>query len=54
MLMLLFFLLKVVPTVLPAILAPLAESDTALATACCAFVRSFGLMVRIHISHSAH
>lgn len=35
------------PTVLPAILAPLSESDTALATALCAFLRSFGLMVRI-------
>ncbi|ORY67145.1 major facilitator superfamily protein [Pseudomassariella vexata] len=35
---------SVMPTVLPAILAPLAESDTALATALCAFLRSFGLM----------
>jgi hypothetical protein len=35
----------VMPTMLPGILAPLAESDTALATAFCAFLRSFGLMV---------
>lgn len=35
---------SVMPTMLPGILAPLAESDTALATAFCAFLRSFGLM----------
>lgn len=33
----------VIPTLLPAIMAPLAESDTALATATWAFLRSFGL-----------
>lgn len=33
----------VIPTLLPAIMAPLAEADTALATATWAFLRSFGL-----------
>ncbi len=33
----------VIPTLLPAVLAPLAESDTALATATWSFIRSFGL-----------
>ncbi|RYP65609.1 hypothetical protein DL771_008217 [Monosporascus sp. 5C6A] len=32
-----------IPTLLPAVMAPLAESDTALATATWAFLRSFGL-----------
>jgi EmrB/QacA subfamily drug resistance transporter len=32
----------IIPTLLPAVLAPLAESDTALATATWAFLRSFG------------
>lgn len=33
----------VIPTLLPAIMAPLSEADTALATATWAFLRSFGL-----------
>lgn len=33
----------IIPTLLPAIMAPLAEADTALATATWAFLRSFGL-----------
>ncbi|OAX80657.1 hypothetical protein ACJ72_05001 [Emergomyces africanus] len=33
-----------VPTLLPALLAPLSESDTALATATWSFVRSFGMV----------
>ncbi|KLJ10947.1 hypothetical protein EMPG_09778 [Blastomyces silverae] len=33
-----------VPTLLPALLAPLSESDTALATATWSFIRSFGMV----------
>lgn len=33
-----------IPTLLPALLAPLSESDTALATATWSFVRSFGMV----------
>ncbi|KAG8161685.1 hypothetical protein KVR01_008672 [Diaporthe batatas] len=33
----------VIPTLLPAIMAPLSEADTALATATWAFIRSFGM-----------
>ena len=40
------FSFTVIPTVLPAVLAPLTEADTALATATWSFLRSFGLMVR--------
>lgn len=34
----------IMPTLLPAVMAPLSESDTALATSTWAFVRSFGLI----------